>query len=150
MSYYDDELIMTLFKETNLGDVNICNNYYEAMDLSCNEKHNKYYVRGLDKQGISSYVPSIYKFTNEEQLVVSISQIYDSEKVDKIHAWSIVIESTKNMTSDFTKIRLFCKFDHVLEKVNCDVQRDFCYIIEYLRNHIPSNSVHLQIIIDLV
>lgn len=149
-NYYDDELILKLLKDTNLGDIEIKNNYFEAMDIHVNDKNNKYYIRGLNNHGMSSYVPSIYKFKNGEQLVVSISQIYDIEQTDKIHAWNIIIESVTNLKSEFTKFRFFLKYDEITERINCNYSEIFNNVINYLKFHIPTYDVHVQIIIDFI
>lgn len=151
VDYYDDELITMLLKSTKVGDFEIKNNYFEAMDLNNNNKNNKYYVKGLDMQGVSSYVPSIYSFENGEKLVVSISQIYDNDNTDLIYATNIIIESVTNLKSEFKIFRFFCKYDYQTEKIKIDHSNVFLEeIINYLKCHILTLDVHMQIIIDFI
>ena len=149
--FYDDILVNELFTLAKLNNFNVNSNYYDPIDLQINDNKYKYYIKGLNNQGISICKPMIYIFDDNNIISVTLSQIYHSDKTEKILAWSIIFESALNISSEFKIIRMFQHFDSSLNKIKCNnINDQFINVIEYLKNNFHNHNIHLQLIIDFI
>ena len=153
--YYDDAIVSGILHACDAIDIKIDSHFYEPMKFDYNVPSNRYFIKGLCNQGRSSYVPSIYKMTFKhkitDDIIVNISQIYDKEQVNLVHAWSIRFESAKNLEGTLEIIRMFAKVDDGYDKIVVkNFNKKFSKVIKHIKEKSAKNSVYIQIIIDLI